>query len=80
MDYCGGYLSIYVAYGFLFSVIAFSFARGGGRLLINWFMINIGKVSFSAYLWHFYVIRCASSLPEILIGEGDRSTIVIWDV
>lgn len=71
-----GYLSIYEAYGLLFFVVAFSFARGGGGFLINRFVINLGKISFSAYLWHFFVISHVSSWFGAVIGDGDRSAIM----
>lgn len=71
-----GYLSIYTAYSFLFSIIAFSFARGGGGYLVNWLVINLGRISFSAYLWHFFVINHVASFFDAQLGGGERSTII----
>lgn len=48
--------NIYTAFGFDFGLFAFSLARGGGNFLVNRISQLLGKVSYSAYLWHFYIL------------------------
>lgn len=52
-----GYLSIYAAYGFTFALFTFALAKGAGGFLVNPIITLLGKISFSAYLWHFAVIE-----------------------
>lgn len=51
-----GYLSVYSAYGFVFAVFALALAKGAGKILVNRVTTFFGKISFSAYLWHFAVL------------------------
>lgn len=59
-----GALSLYAAFGFAFGLFAFSLAIGAGKVLINPVITLLGKVSFSAYLWHFAVLEIAA--PHLL--------------
>lgn len=52
-----GYISIYAAYGLVFGTLAFALAMGAGGWVVNKPVEFLGKVSFSAYLWHFAVIE-----------------------
>jgi len=65
-----GYLSIYAAYGFAFALFAFSLAKGSGKYLVNPVITTLGKMSFSAYLWHFAVIK--------YLGSSFLSSITFW--
>jgi|SRR5680860_292367 len=47
-------------YAGVFAVIAFGLARGAGSWLVNPAICWLGKVSFSAYLWHFAVLSLAA--------------------
>lgn len=57
-----GYVSIYFAYGILFCMVTISMARGAGGFLVNKLAVKLGKVSFSAYLLHFEVIKYVTPL------------------
>lgn len=49
-------ISLYTAYGLCFGVFAFCLSEGAAKWLVNPFIRYLGKISFSAYLWHFAVI------------------------
>ena len=52
-------------YAFLFSVVAFLLANGAGSTtVVNPFVRFAGKVSFSAYLWHFAILDIIDRLAE----------------
>ena len=55
-------VSVYTSYGLCFGVFAFCLADGGGNWMINKPIRHLGKVSFSAYLWHFAVLGSLSKL------------------
>lgn len=65
-----GYLSIYAAYGFAFALFTFSLAKGAGKYLVNPLIVTLGKMSFSAYLWHFAVIE--------IVGGSFLTSITLW--
>ncbi|GBG13837.1 uncharacterized protein NMK_1389 [Novimethylophilus kurashikiensis] len=52
----GQIISIYASYGLCFGVFAFCLADGAAKFLVNSPIRYLGKVSFSAYLWHFAVL------------------------
>ena len=51
-----GYLSLYAAYGLVFGLFAFALAKGAGAILINPASTFLGKISYSAYIWHFAIL------------------------
>lgn len=53
----------HIAAALVFTVAALLFAFGPDLPFINKFMCELGKVSFSAYLLHFFVLR---TLPSVL--------------
>lgn len=50
------HLNTYAAYGVCFGVFAFCLADGAAKWLVNAPIRYLGKISFSAYLWHFAVL------------------------
>lgn len=46
-------VNLYTAYGILFGVFAFCLSQGVGKWFVNLPIRYLGKISFSAYLWHF---------------------------
>jgi peptidoglycan/LPS O-acetylase OafA/YrhL len=46
-----------ISYSMVFGVVAFCLAEGAGRFLVNAVVSHIGKVSYSAYFWHFAVLE-----------------------
>jgi exopolysaccharide production protein ExoZ len=45
------------SYSIIFGVVAFCLAEGVGLLLVNAVIVHIGKVSYSAYFWHFAMLE-----------------------
>jgi len=52
----GQTISGYVSYGLCFGLFAFCLAEGAANWLVNAQIRYLGKISFSAYLWHFAVL------------------------
>jgi peptidoglycan/LPS O-acetylase OafA/YrhL len=50
-----------IAYTPPFVLLAWCFAKGGGGFLVNGAIEYIGKVSYSAYFWHFPIIGALCS-------------------
>jgi peptidoglycan/LPS O-acetylase OafA/YrhL len=50
-----------IAYTPTFALLAWCFAKGGGGFLVNGATEYIGKVSYSAYFWHFPIIGALCS-------------------
>lgn len=50
------YLTTYTAYGWCFGVFAFCLGDGAGKWLANGPVRRLGRISFSAYLWHFAIL------------------------
>ncbi|MCE1235672.1 MAG: acyltransferase [Hyphomicrobiales bacterium] len=61
-------LNTYTAYGVCFSVFAFCLADGAARWLVVAPVRYLGKISFSAYLWHFAVLGTLGKLAAIGIN------------
>ncbi|WP_394559590.1 acyltransferase family protein [Aquipseudomonas alcaligenes] len=55
----------YVIYGACFGVIAYCLSQGAARWLVNLPICYLGRVSFSAYLWHFAVIGVVGKLSVL---------------
>jgi exopolysaccharide production protein ExoZ len=55
-------------YAVVFSVIAFGLAVGGGQWMVNPAICWLGKISFSAYFWHFAILSIES--PTIFTFHG----------
>jgi peptidoglycan/LPS O-acetylase OafA/YrhL len=52
-------IPIHIGYGLLFGCLAFCLGCGAAaRSLVNAPIRMLGKISYSAYLWHFFVIDC----------------------
>jgi peptidoglycan/LPS O-acetylase OafA/YrhL len=45
------------SYSIVFAVVAFCLAEGVGLFLVNAVIVHIGKVSYSAYFWHFAMLE-----------------------
>jgi len=60
----GQTISIYASYGLCFGAFAFCLADGAVKCLVNAPIRYLGKVSFSAYLWHFVVLLSLNSLVK----------------
>lgn len=54
----------HVAYALCFGVLTFCLGKGAGKLLVNRVICEIGKVSFSAYLWHSIVLSLLFRAPR----------------
>jgi len=64
-----GYLSLYAAYGLVFGVFAFALAKGAGGLLVNSGIEFFGRISFSAYIWHFAVLELLGGpISQFILG------------
>ncbi len=61
-------LNTYTAYGVCFGVFAFCLADGAAKWLVNAPVRYLGKISFSAYLWHFAVLGTVGKLAAIGIN------------
>jgi exopolysaccharide production protein ExoZ len=63
-----------ISYSLSFGLIAFCFAEGAGRALTGAVIRHVGKVSYSAYFWHFAVLeligRVINSSGATLAGLG----------
>jgi peptidoglycan/LPS O-acetylase OafA/YrhL len=55
-------------YAIVFSVIAYGLAFGGGPWMVNPAICWLGKISFSAYFWHFAILSIES--PTIFSFHG----------
>ncbi|ULG74961.1 acyltransferase [Macrococcus brunensis] len=53
-------------YGLLFSFFAFQLSQYQSRLLVNKFLVFLGKISFSVYLIHFFFIEIAMTVLRYL--------------
>lgn len=49
-------ITSFTAYGLCFGTFAFCLSQGAGSWLVNAPVRYLGKISFSAYLWHFAVL------------------------
>jgi peptidoglycan/LPS O-acetylase OafA/YrhL len=47
---------MHIKYALCFGALAFCLGAGAGRWLVNNAVCQLGKISYSAYLWHFSVI------------------------
>ena len=62
-----GIISLYSAYGLCFGFFTFTLASGHGKLFINRPIQLLGKISYSAYLWHFAILALtARYAPEYI--------------
>jgi peptidoglycan/LPS O-acetylase OafA/YrhL len=63
-----------ISYSLAFGAVAFCLAEGVGLFLVNAVIVHIGKVSYSAYFWHFAMLELigllASSFGRSLAGLG----------
>ena len=63
-----------ISYSLAFGAVAFCLAEGVGLFLVNAMIVHIGKVSYSAYFWHFAMLELiglvASSFGWSLAGLG----------
>lgn len=61
-------VSSYSAYGLCFGVFAYCLADGAGRWLVNAPIRYLGKISYSAYLWHFAIL---GGITHLALGGFD---------
>ena len=57
--------SLYVMYAICFALFSFCLANGALTILVNRYICYLGKVSFSAYLWHFAIISYIEHSPRV---------------
>ena len=53
-----------VLYALCFGLLTFCLGKGAGKVLVNRVICQIGKVSFSAYLWHSVVLSLLFRAPR----------------
>ena len=53
-----------VLYALCFGLLTFCLGKGAGKVLVNSVICQIGKVSFSAYLWHSVVLSLLFRAPR----------------
>ena len=53
-----------VMYALCFGLLTFCLGKGAGKVLVNRVICQIGKVSFSAYLWHSVVLSLLFRAPR----------------
>lgn len=71
VPFVGSSLKVFhVAYILAFGLCAFCLAQGVGRLLVNAPIEYVGKISYSAYFWHFIVL-------EGIAGTGAHQLAVV---
>ena len=70
----GQRISVYTSYGICFGIFAFSLSDGAAKWFVNTPIRYLGKVSFSAYLWHFAVLGILSKLSSMGIDPFDLKT------
>ena len=58
-----------ISYSLAFGAVAFCLAEGVGLFLVNAVIVHIGKVSYSAYFWHFAML----SKPDLFLSRRRRS-------
>lgn len=58
-------LNGHLKYALCFAFFAFYLGRGGGRYLVNWPIRQLGKISYSSYLWQFAVLKWLEPLREL---------------
>jgi len=61
-----------ISYSIVFGVVAFCLAQGVGRPLVNAVVSHIGKVSYSAYFWHFAMLELIGLAVASLGGSLAR--------
>jgi peptidoglycan/LPS O-acetylase OafA/YrhL len=54
----------HIKYALCFGALAFCLGRGVGGFLINWPIRQLGKISYSAYLWHFAILGLFTQATE----------------
>lgn len=57
-------VNLYAAYGVCFCIFAFCLASGAVEFMVNKSIRHLGKISFSAYLWHFAIIGIIKNLAK----------------
>jgi peptidoglycan/LPS O-acetylase OafA/YrhL len=54
----------HLKYALCFGALAFCLGHGVGGLLVNWPIRQLGKISYSAYLWHFAILGLLTQMAE----------------
>lgn len=78
------YLNSYTAYGLCFCVFSFCHADGAAKWLVNAPIRFLGKISFSAYLWHFAILGVMAHSaksgfdPLNIMGEPKGLGFFLW--
>jgi peptidoglycan/LPS O-acetylase OafA/YrhL len=57
------------SYSIVFGVVAFCLAEGVGLFLVNAVIVHIGKVSYSAYFWHFAMLELIGLIAASVGGS-----------
>ena len=73
-----GAISLYQAYGMTFGILAYALAnqpktnKGRNNFLVNFPIRYLGKISYSAYIWHFVLMSTISGfITETLVWIGN---------
>lgn len=53
-----------MSYAAIFGAVVFALAEGVGLLLVNATIRRVGKVSYSAYFWHFAILELAARFVD----------------
>jgi peptidoglycan/LPS O-acetylase OafA/YrhL len=58
------HINLYTAFGICFAAFGFCLSGGAARWLVNGPICHLGKVSFSAYLWHFAILGMLTKVAK----------------
>ncbi|MGA7324834.1 MAG: acyltransferase [Rhodomicrobium sp.] len=63
-------LNGHLKYALCFALFAFCLGRRTGGYLVNWPIRQLGKISYSCYLWHFAVLKWLDPLKALALNYG----------
>lgn len=67
-------ISVYASYGLCFGLFTFCLADGATKFLVNSPICYLGKVSFSAYIWHLSVLSFLNLSAKAGVDPFDLKT------
>lgn len=63
-------LNGHLKYALCFALFAFCLGRQAGGYLVNWPIRQLGKISYSCYLWQFAILKWFDPLKALAIHHG----------